>query len=103
MTGAMKVAIQMDPMETVNIDGDSSFALMLEAQARGHMMWHYEVRHMSLREGVSKPHGGRRTERLFARARLVTVRRQLGGHYTFGEMAELALDTICLLYTSRCV
>jgi len=44
-------------METVNIEGDSTFALMLEAQARGHTMWHYEVRHLSLREGVSKPHG----------------------------------------------
>jgi len=38
------------PMETVNIDGDSTFALMLEAQARGHTMWHYEVRHLALRE-----------------------------------------------------
>jgi glutathione synthase len=94
MAGALKVAIQMDPMETVNIDGDSSFALMLEAQARGHAMWHYEVRHMSLRGGVTKPHGGRRTERLFARARPVTVRRQLGGHYTFGEITELSLGTM---------
>ena len=65
----------------------SSFALMLEAQARGHAIWHYEVRHLSLREGVSKPHGGRRSERLFARARPVTVERKAGAHYKFDEMA----------------
>ena len=39
MTSPLKVAVQMDPIETVNIDGDSTFALMLEAQQRGHSMW----------------------------------------------------------------
>ena len=43
----------MDPIEGINIDANSTFALMLEAQARGHALWHYEVRHMSLREGVA--------------------------------------------------
>jgi len=94
MAQGLKVAVQMDPMESVNIDGDSTFALMLEAQARGHTMWHYEVRHMALREGVSKPHGGRRAERLFARARPVTVRRRAGDHYVFGDMTELGLATM---------
>ena len=47
----LNVAVQMDPIETINIDGDSSFALMLEAQRRGHRMWHYDVRAMSLHEG----------------------------------------------------
>ena len=55
MAGPLKVAVQMDPIETINIDGDSSFQLMLTAQERGHRLWHYEVRHMSLREGVLKP------------------------------------------------
>ncbi len=94
MARALKVAIQMDPMETVNIDGDSSFALMLEAQKRGHAMWHYEVRHMSLREGVRQPHGVRRTERLFARARPVTVERRREGHFKFGENVELDLGSM---------
>src|ERR1700722_3134443 len=94
MARALKVAVQMDPMETVNIDGDSSFALMLEAQARGHALWHYEVRHMSLREGVRRPHGGKRDERLFARARPVTVERKLGAHFKFGELAELDLASM---------
>ena len=37
----LRVAVQMDPIETVNTAGDSSFALMLAAQARGHRLWHY--------------------------------------------------------------
>ena len=37
----MNVAVQMDPIETINIAGDSTFALMLEAQARGHRLFHY--------------------------------------------------------------
>jgi glutathione synthase len=83
----LNVAVQMDPIETINIDADSTFALMLEAQARGHRLWHYEVRHISLREGTRQP-GGRQIERLFARARPVTVQRVRGAHYRF-ETAEL--------------
>ena len=37
---SLRVAVQMDPMETIKIAGDSSFALMLEAEARGHSVWH---------------------------------------------------------------
>ena len=89
MPRQLTVAVQMDPMETINIDGDSTFALMLEAQARGHALWHYEVRNMWLKEGT-KPPGGKREERLFARARPVTVRRAKGAHFAFG--AEQAVD-----------
>jgi glutathione synthase len=92
MPAPLKVAVQMDPIETINIDGDSSFALMLEAQKRGHALWHYEVRHMSLREGVAKP-GAKNEERLFARARPVTVQRVRGAHYTFGPEEILDLGT----------
>jgi glutathione synthase len=94
MARALKVAVQMDPMETINIDGDSSFALMLEAQSRGHALWHYEVRHMALHEGVRTPHGGKREERLFAQARPVTVERRLGGHFSFGEAVKLNLGSM---------
>jgi glutathione synthase len=90
---ALNVAVQMDPIEGINIDADSTFPLMLEAQARGHVLWHYEVRHMSLREGGSKPDDGRR-DRLFARARPVTVRREHGVHYRFGEPALLDLGSM---------
>jgi len=79
MPRQLRVAVQMDPIESINIDADSTFALMLEAQRRGHALWHYEVRHMALREGVASPHGAKRVERLTARARPVTVERKLGG------------------------
>jgi glutathione synthase len=90
MTRELKVAVQMDPMETIAIDGDSTFALMLEAQSRGHRLWHYEVRRMSLREGAGVPGQGR----LFARAHPVTVQRVRGAHHTFGEPETLDLGTM---------
>jgi len=89
----LKVAVQMDPMETLNINGDSTFALMLEAQRRGHAMWHYDVRHMSLQEGKDSPDGPR-TERLMARARPVQVQRVAGDHYRFDEALTLDLATM---------
>jgi glutathione synthase len=94
MARKLKVAVQMDPIESINIDGDSTFALMLEAQARGHSLWHYEVRHMALKEGVSRATGGKREERLFARGHAVTVSRQFGAHFTFGPMETRDLGTM---------
>ena len=91
--GGLRVAVQMDPLEPISIDGDSTFALMLEAQARGHLLWHYEVRQMSLREGKSTPGAGR-TERLPATARPVQVRREPGRHYSFGEAGTLDLASM---------
>jgi len=93
MARSLKVAVQMDPIEYINIDADSTFALMLEAQRRGHALWHYEVRHMALREGVRR-RGERREERLTARARPVTVERKRGAHYVFGDAALLDLGTM---------
>ena len=90
---SLKVAVQMDPIETVAIDADSTFALMLSAQERGHKLWHYEVRHLSFREGVTRQ-GGPREERLMARARPVTVQREQGNHFSFGEQALLDLGTM---------
>jgi len=93
MSRLLKVAVQMDPMDTVNINGDSTFALMLEAQRRGHAMWHYEVRNMSLQEGTAQPDGPR-MERLLARARPVHVQRVAGNHYRFDEAVTLDLGTM---------
>ena len=80
MTTSLRVAVQMDPIETINIDGDSTFALMLEAQARGHKLWHYHVRDLALRGG-----------RVTAWARPITLRREYGNHYSFGAEEELDL------------
>ena len=93
MTSPLRVAVQMDPIESINIDADSTFALMVEAQSRNHMLWHYEVRHMALKEGRSRP-DGRREERLFARGHRVRVERRHGAHYEFGPMETLDLGTM---------
>ncbi|NVN12580.1 glutathione synthase, partial [Nguyenibacter vanlangensis] len=66
MSRPLKVAVQMDPLAGIDINGDSTFALMLEAQARGYELFVYHVQGLSLREGR---HGAFRAERLTARAR----------------------------------
>ncbi len=80
---ALRVAVQMDPIASINIDADSTFALMLEAQARGHQLWHYHVRDLALAGG-----------RLLAQAEPVTVERKHGAHYAFGPREELDLSTM---------
>jgi glutathione synthase len=92
MDRKLKVAVQMDPIESINIDADSTFALMLEAQARGHALWHYELRHLSLSEGV--PRQGGREERVTAVARPVTVRRERGRHWQSGAPERLDLGQV---------
>jgi len=93
MPKPLTVAVQMDPIHGIDINGDSTFALMLEAQARGHALWLYEVRHMALREGRQDP-GGPRQERLTARAQPVTVQRVKGAHAALGEEQLLDLATM---------
>jgi len=48
----LKVAVQMDPIEKINITGDSTFGLMLEAQARGHALYYYTPDTLAMRDGV---------------------------------------------------
>ncbi len=81
----MRVAVQMDPMENIHIAGDSSFALMLEGQARGYAIWHY------LPETLSFDSDGTHA-RLTALAHPVThVERREGAHFTFGDAARIDL------------
>ncbi len=88
----LRVAVQMDPLESVDIDKDSSFALMLEAERRGHTLWHYDVRALALTEGKQAPEARGRTERLVAHgARPVTIRREHGRHHEFGTPETLDL------------
>ncbi len=74
----LKVAIQMDHISTVDIDGDSSFVLALEAQQRGHALFHYLPESLSLDQG-----------RVLCRAEIMTVTRERGDHFTLGETQEL--------------
>ncbi|MBB4265203.1 glutathione synthase [Roseospira visakhapatnamensis] len=79
----LSVAIQMDPIETIDIAGDSTFVLALEAQARGHRLWHYLPSDLSFQDG-----------RVMSRARALTVRRQAGDHFTLGAPEALDLGTV---------
>jgi glutathione synthase len=78
---SLTVAFQMDPMEAINIAGDSTFVLMLEAQRRGHQIYHYLPQAISL--------NGTRVQ---ARGHRVTVKREKGNHFIFGKPEMLELD-----------
>ncbi|MGB7374636.1 MAG: glutathione synthase [Pontixanthobacter sp.] len=80
----LRIAVQMDPMDSINIAGDSSFALMLSAQARGAELWHYDVRTLAYDTSVV---GGTLT----ADAAPVTVQRVEGDHYCAGERRRIDL------------
>lgn len=76
----LSVAVQMDPIEHINIAGDSSFALMLCAQSRGYQLYHYAPEALSWYRG-----------QLTARAHPIVVRRVEGDHYSLGEPLTLDL------------
>jgi len=80
---ALTVAIQMDPIERVDIGGDSTFALALEAQTRGHKLWYYLPKHLAQRDG-----------KVSARAHALTVRAERGNHFTLGAPELLDLGTM---------
>jgi len=76
----LRVAVQMDPLETINIAGDSTFALMLSAQKRGHQLYHYRADALTFEGG-----------RLYAGVHAADVRPEAGNHYTLGDFAILDL------------
>ena len=78
---SLRVAVQMDPLETINIAGDSSFALMLSAQGRGHQVFHYDVGSLTLDAD----------DRLISHARPVRVQAVDGDHFNVGEPRRLDL------------
>ena len=79
---SLRVAVQMDPMENINVAGDSTFAIMLGAQKRGHQLFHYLAPDLSYCEG-----------RVRARARSVDVRDRAGDHFAYGDWRTLDLET----------
>ena len=80
---SLAVAIQMDPIADVDIDADSTFVLALEAQERGHGVYHYLPRDLFFRDG-----------RVWANARPMTVRRKKGDHFTLGAVERIDLATL---------
>lgn len=83
----MKVAFQMDPIGSVNIDADSSFRLAEEAQARGHELFFYTPDHLSYREG-----------RIMARAHSLRVQRVQGDHAHLGPIVDLDLADVDVVW-----
>ncbi len=79
----LTVAVQMDPIERIRIAGDSTFALLLEAQARGHTMFYYTPDRLNLQGS-----------RLFAQAQPLTVRDEQGEHATLGEARAIELTEL---------
>ena len=78
---SLKVAVQMDPIEGINIEGDTTFLMMETAQARGHSLFVYLTESLAMDEG-----------RVFARGRDVTVRRVQGDHVQAGPVRQVELS-----------
>jgi glutathione synthase len=78
----LRAAFQMDPMPGINIAGDSTFALMLSAQARGYTLYHYTPEALTWADG-----------RLTAKAHPVTVQRVAGDHFRFGDPVRIDLGS----------
>ncbi len=76
----LRVAVQMDPLEGINIEGDSTFAIMLGAQKRGHALFYYQAGDLTFEEG-----------RLWTMAQPVTVQPVKGNHFTLGDHVLLDL------------
>jgi len=77
----LTVAVQMDPIERIRIAGDSTFAMLLEAQRRGHRLLHYTPDRLSMRDG-----------RVFAAAEPIEVRDVEGDHVTMGDRERVDLS-----------
>jgi glutathione synthase len=83
----LKVALQMDPIGSVNTDGDSTFRIALEAQARGHTLFFYTPDKLAFDEG-----------RVTARGWPIELRREKGNHVTYGAEAEVDLSTFDVVW-----
>ena len=78
---SLKIAVQMDPIQRINIKGDSTFALLLEAQKRGHQLSYYTPDRLALLNG-----------RLFATVESLSVRDQAGDYFTLDEPRRVELS-----------
>jgi len=79
---SLKVAVQMDPIQSVNIESDTTFMLALEAQSRGHALWVYQPEQLALENG-----------KVSARARPMSLRPEKGNHVDLGDEVNLDLHS----------
>ncbi len=80
MAKQLNVAVQMDHVSTIQIGGDSTFAMCLEAQQRGHRLFHYTPEQLSLRDGI-----------VSARVEEMTLKDKVGDHYVLGAQQKINL------------
>ena len=80
---SLAVAIQMDHVSGINIDADSTFMLAMEAQKRGHRLFHYLPRDLYLKQG-----------QVYATMQPLQLRREKGTHFTLGAEQDIALATM---------
>ena len=85
---ALDVAVQMDHVSSISIKGDSTFAICLEAQRRGHSLFHYTPERLSLRDG-----------KVTVRGEAMELREEEGNHFTLGplEKRDLGAADVVLL------
>jgi glutathione synthase len=78
---SLNVAVQMDPIQSISIKGDSTFAMMLEAQSRGHTLFYYQTRTLALASGI-----------LSATGHAIRVRDELPNYFSLGEEERVNLS-----------
>jgi glutathione synthase len=82
-TAALSIACQMDPITSIDIRGDSTFAMLLEAQGRGHSIFYYTPDKLALKRGA-----------LLATGHTLTVRDTIGDHFTLSNPRTVDLATL---------
>jgi glutathione synthase len=87
MAKIRKVAFQMDHVSSINIAGDSTFAIALEAQSRGYELYHYTPDRLTMRDG-----------RIFAAIEPMALRDEKGNHFTLGERERVDLSTMDVIH-----
>jgi len=80
---SLAVALQMDPIQAIDINTDSTFMLAIEAQKRGHTLYYYLPSDLALRDG-----------RLFAKTQPIEIRREMGNHFSVGEKEITDLSSV---------
>src|ERR1700730_13405318 len=83
---ALRVAVQMDPIERIRVAGDSTFALLLEAQKRRHALSYYTPDRLALVDG-----------KLYATVRPLSVRDKAGDHFTLGKSKRVSLSSFAVV------
>ena len=86
MTPPLKIAVQMDAIESINIDGDTTFVLMLEAQERRHELYYYQPQQLSLKNG-----------KLLAKTQKISLKREKDNHFKLDDLHTMELSKMDII------